>query len=123
MKWIQASFSVSLVTNGFDMIDNVLTILKRLEDKHASADTSEPNAAYDMIGDLIYCINTIASEMSSGKQVCLPKDQNEVVDSNSAYPIERARFERWIKLGPNPYYQIHIDLAWDAWLASRTFET
>lgn len=122
MKWIPANFSVSLVTNGFDMIDNVLTILKRLEDKHALADTSEPNAAYDMIGDLICCVNMIASEMSSMEETQLLEELNE-----------RARFERWIKeLGlnssrlasdPTRYDQLKVDLAWDAWRESRTFET
>ncbi len=122
MKWIPANFLVYLAMNGYDMINNVFTILKRLEDKYSLADTSEPNTAYDMIGDLIYCVNMIASEMPSMEQAQLLDELNE-----------RARFERWIKeLGlnssrlvsdPTRYNQLNVDLAWDAWRESRTFET
>lgn len=106
------------------MRDHVLGQLKQMAEKCACSDVTDAGNAYDLISNLIYCVDIIATEMPS-------KEQMQLLETET----ERARFERWVKsetsIGnvrrnsndPTCYDSYEVELAWTAWQRSRMFES
>ncbi len=72
------------------MRDHVLGQLKQMAEKCACSDVTDPGNAYDLISNLIYCVDIIATEMP-------PKEQMQLLETEK----ERARFERWVNRPEN----------------------